>query len=53
MNHRPGPPASDDPANPQHSSAAESTGGHGGWGMMVLCCIPMVAVIVLAVALSR
>ncbi len=57
MSHRHAPPPADDeptagqdPASPAHSS------GHGGWGMagmMLLCCIPMIILIALAVASSR
>ena len=42
--------AGQDPGSPAHS------GGHGGWGMagmMLLCCIPMIILIALAVASSR
>ena len=56
MNHRPIPPSTTDPANAQRSPDAEAPDDHGGWGMvgtMVLCCIPMVVIIALAVVGGR
>jgi hypothetical protein len=50
MNHRHVPPSADGSAAPQDH------GGHGGWGMagmMLICCIPMIIVIAVAVASSR
>jgi hypothetical protein len=56
MNHRHVPPSAEDPGHAQGLPETGDPGGHGGWGMtgmMLLCCIPMVILIVLAVAGSR
>jgi hypothetical protein len=50
MSHHHVPPSPDDPGS------VAPGGGHSGWrmaGMMVLCCIPMIILIALAVAGSR
>jgi hypothetical protein len=56
MNHRHVRPSADHPVDSHGSTEPESAGGHGGWGMagmMLLCCIPMIIVVVWAVANSR
>jgi hypothetical protein len=56
MNHRHVPPAAADPAIAGGPAEPGNSEGHGGWGMtgmMILCCIPMVIIIVVAVAAGR
>ncbi|MFN0145630.1 MAG: hypothetical protein ACKVT1_03905 [Dehalococcoidia bacterium] len=56
MNHRHVRPSAEDQSNAPGSPESEAASGHGGWrmaGMMLLCCIPMVAIIVLAAIATR
>lgn len=56
MNHGHHLPSSENPPDAQGSAEADAAGSHGGWGMagmMLLCCIPMVVLIALAVVGSR